>query len=202
MDFLNYFQIGSIVIVVCVVAIKVAYSWAATGVIPIAVLRGQGKWRIVELLSFLSVILWVSEVLLRALPPHRNLFPVTVRLGLLHTRVAHYLGVMLVVIGMIPFLLAYINFGTSWRIGIDRQTPGPLVTGGIFAVTRNPIYVAFILFFFGFFMINGTWFFLIFALLAVVAIHFQILREEEFLKQRYGSSYANYSARTARYLIW
>jgi protein-S-isoprenylcysteine O-methyltransferase Ste14 len=202
MDFLNYFQIGSIVIVVCVVAIKVAYSWAATGVIPIAVLRGQGKWRIVEFLSFLAVILWVVEVLLLALPPNRNLFPLTLKIGLLHARVAHYLGVMLVVFGMIPFLLAYINFGTSWRIGIDRKTPGTLVTEGIFAVTRNPIYVAFILFFFGFFLINGTWFFLIFALLAVVAIHFQILREEEFLQQQYGLSYADYSARTARYLIW
>ena len=202
MDFFNYFQIASIVIVLCIVASKVAYSWAATGVIPIAILRGQGKWLILEFLSSLSVILWVMEVLLRALPPHRSLFPVTVKIGLLHTRLANYVGVMLVVFGMIPFLLAYINFGNSWRIGIDRKTPGTLVTGGIFAVTRNPIYVACILFFFGVLLINGTWFFLIFALLAVVAIHFQILREEEFLKKHYGVSYAEYSARTARYLIW
>ena len=46
------------------------------------------------------------------------------------------------------------------------------------------------------------WFFLIFALLAVVAIHFQILREEEFLRKQYGADYAEYHRRTARYLIW
>ena len=76
------------------------------------------------------------------------------------------------------------------------------MTGGIFGITRNPIYVAFILFFFGIFLINGTWFFLICALLAVVALHFQILREEEFLTKQYGQSYEEYCRRAARYLIW
>jgi protein-S-isoprenylcysteine O-methyltransferase Ste14 len=202
MGFLNYFQIATIVIVICVIASKVVYSWAATGINPIAILRGKGKWRILELLSFLAVGLWVLEVLLRAFQPGRDLFPSMVKVGLLHTQVANVLGVMLIAFGMVIFLFAFLNFGTSWRIGIDRASPGTLVTGGIFAFTRNPIYVAFILFFFGFFLINGTWFFLIFALLAVIAFHFQILREEEFLKKQYGPSYAAYSAQTARYLFW
>ncbi len=202
MRFLNYFQLAAMVIVVCVIGTKVVYSRAATGINPIAILRGHGKWRIVELLAFVAVNLWVLEVLLRSLRPEHDLLPALVNMPVLQTPVAKYLGVALVVCGMIPFLLAFINFGTSWRIGIDRKTPGTLVTTGIFAVTRNPIYLAFILFFFGFFLINGTWFFLIFALLAVVAIHFQVLREEEFLKRQYGASYAKYAARTARYLIW
>ena len=124
------------------------------------------------------------------------------QLGFLQTQAAKTLGVVLILLGMIPFVLAYVSFGTSWRIGIDQDTPGSLVTGGIFAITRNPIYVGFILFLLGIFLLNGTWFFLIFTLLAVVAIHFQILREEEFLRKHYGQSYEEYCKRAARYLTW
>ena len=202
MGFTNYLQIALIIAVVCVIVGKALSSWAATGIFPVVIGRGKGAWRIIELLSFLAVILWVVEVLLRALQTRFDLFPDAVGLAVLQTHAARVIGVVLLFAGLIPFILAFVNFGTSWRIGIDRKTPGALVTGGIFTVTRNPIYVAFILFFFGVFLINGSWFFLIFALLAVVAIHFQIVREEEFLQKQYGAEYAAYCARTARYLIW
>lgn len=202
MGFFNYFQIIVLLIVICVIVSKALYSWRATGIFPIVIGRGQGAWRIIEVLSFLAFILWVTEVLLRAFRSRLDIFPDRLHLGFFQTDAAKILGVVLVVIGLIPFILAFLDFGTSWRIGIDRQTPGALVTGGIFAVTRNPIYVGVVLFFFGIFFMNGTWFFLIFALLAVVAIHFQILREEEFLKKQYGQSYREYCRRVARYLIW
>ena len=202
MGFLNYFQIALVVVVVCVIGSKVVYSWSATGINPIVIGRGQGVWRVLELLSFLALILWVVEVLLRAFRSRFDIFSDAIGLAVLQSQAARTFGLLLLILGMIPFILAFVNFGTSWRIGIDRKTPGTLVTSGIFAVTRNPIFVAFILFLFGVFLINGTWFFLIFALLAVLAIHLQILREEEFLKQQYGDAYEQYCQRAARYLIW
>jgi len=202
MGFFNYFQVAVLIIVLGVIVTKALHSWLTTGVNPIVIGRGQGKWRIVEVASFLALILWVVEVLLRAFQSRFDLFPDPLRFGFLHTSAAKTFGVALVLLGMIPFVLAYVSFGTSWRIGIDRNRPGSLVTGGIFAVTRNPIYVGFIPFFLGIFLLNGTWFFLIFALLAVVTMHFQILREEEFLRKHYGQSYKEYCTRVARYLIW
>lgn len=202
MSFLQYFQLATIFILLCTIASKAIYSWSVTGVFPIVIGRGKGAWRIIELLSFLALILWVTEVLLRAFQSRFDLFPGPVNATLLHSQVVRPLGVVLVTLGLILFILAFVNFGTSWRIGIDRKTPGQLVTGGIFALTRNPIYVAAITIFFGIFLLNGTWFFLIFALLAIVAIHFQILREERFLLKQYGTDYAEYCTRAARYLIW
>jgi protein-S-isoprenylcysteine O-methyltransferase Ste14 len=202
LGFLNYFQLATVIIVVCAIATKALYSWRVTGVFPIVIGRGKGAWRIIELLSFVALILLVSEVLLRALRSRFDMFPDPINVTLLHSQPARILGVMLILLGLILFLLAFLNFGTSWRIGIDRKTPGSLVTDGVFTLSRNPIYVAFITIFFGIFLINGTWFFLIFALLAVVFIHFQILREEEFLKKQYGRSYDEYCQRAARYLIW
>jgi protein-S-isoprenylcysteine O-methyltransferase Ste14 len=202
MGFVNYFETALIIVVVCVIVSKALYSWTATGVFPIVIGRGRGAWRVIELLSFLALILWMVEVFLRAQRSRHDLFPDPVGLPVLQTPAAGIIGAVLLAIGLIPFILAFVNFGTSWRIGIDRKTPGALVTGGIFRVTRNPIYVGFILFSFGIFLINATWFFLIFTLLALVAIHFQILREEAFLKKQYGADYAAYCARTARYLVW
>ena len=202
MTFFNYFQLIVMLIVLGVIVSKAIYSWRVTGIFPIVIGRGKGKWRLLEGLAFLALIVWITEILLRAFRARFDISPDRLHLGFFQTDAARIIGVALILIGLIPFILAFVNFGTSWRIGIDRQTPGVLVTGGIFSLTRNPIYVGFILFFFGIFFLNSTWFFLIYALLAVVAIHFQVLREEEFLKKQYGQSYEEYSRRVARYLFW
>jgi len=202
MSFFDYFQVIVLLIVICVIVGKALYSWSLTGIFPIVIGRGKGAWRVIELLSFGALILWVTEVLLGAFQSHFDIFPDRINVTLLQLPAVKTIGVLLILLGLILFLLAFFNFGTSWRIGIDRKTPGSLVTGGVFGITRNPIYVAFIAIFSGIFLINGTWFFLIFSLLAVVAIHFQILREEEFLKQQYGESYEEYRRHAPRYLIW
>lgn len=74
-----------------------------------------------------------------------------------------------------------------------------LVTTGIFAISRNPIFIFLDLYFIGTFLINGTLSFLIAAVLAVVGNHNQIVREEKFLASRYGKPYQDYRVRTPRY---
>src|SRR6185436_3674770 len=85
-------------------------------------------------------------------------------------------GVVLISGGLIVFILAFFNFGDSWRVGVDYEKPGALVTRGIFVITRNPIYVFINAWFIGTLLINGTVIFLVFALLALAAQHWQILR--------------------------
>jgi protein-S-isoprenylcysteine O-methyltransferase Ste14 len=200
MSFFDYFQIAIVALVPCVIVSKAIYLRVSTGINPIVIGRGKGAWRIVEIVSLGALLLWMAEVVLRALHSPLDLFPQT--LGLSIKTPVKIVGVVLLSLGLLTFILAFFNFGDSWRIGIDRKKPGALVTTGIFGVTRNPIYVAFDLFFVGMFLLNGTWFFLIFGLLAAVAIHFQILREEDYLRKQYGEAFRDYCERTARYLIW
>ena len=202
MSFFDYLQISIAVILLCVIATKAIYLRVVTGVNPIVVGRGKGTWRIVEILSLGSLLLWITEVVLHAVHSRYDIFPQKVNVAVLGAAAVKIAGVVLVSLGLITFILAFLNFGNSWRIGIDRKKPGALVTKGIFSITRNPIYLAFDLLSFGMFLMNGTWFFLIFALLAAVACHFQILREEEFLRRQYGQEFADYCRRTPRYLIW
>jgi protein-S-isoprenylcysteine O-methyltransferase Ste14 len=95
---------------------------------------------------------------------------------------------------------ALASFGSSWRVGIDQESPGSLVTRGVFAYTRNPIFVSMDTFFIGTFFVQGTVFFLAAAIIAVAATHFQILQEETFLARTYGSDYQRYRTAVPRYL--
>jgi len=73
------------------------------------------------------------------------------------------------------------------------------VTRGIFAVSRNPIYVGFFVFLLGQFLVFPSWTPLIALGVATVVFHRQVLREEEFMRQRYGQEYAEYCGRVRRY---
>ncbi len=81
-----------------------------------------------------------------------------------------------------------------------RRTPGPLVTGGVFAWTRNPIYVSFELFVLGTFLVLGRLSFLAIAAVMGVLLDDQIRREERFLAEAHGAPYREYCARVGRYV--
>ena len=202
MTFLDYFQLTIVAVIICVIAFKAIYLRVTTGINPIVVFRTQGAWRIVEFVALAALISWVVEVILHASHSRFDFAPERVHIALLRTPTIKILGEAIAVSGLVIFILAFLSFGDSWRIGIDRKTAARLVTGGIFSISRNPIYVAFNLLFIGVFLMNGTWFFLIFVFLAILAVHMQTLREEKFLAQCYGEEYEQYRRRTPRYLIW
>ena len=51
-----------------------------------------------------------------------------------------WVGIILCVLGLILFLLGLISFGKSFRVGIDEDRHGTLVTTGVFAFSRNPLH--------------------------------------------------------------
>ena len=109
-------------------------------------------------------------------------------------------GVALCALGLVCFLLSLTAFGKSFRVGIDEDHPGALVTSGIFALSRNPIYVSFILVFCGIFLILANWVLLLYFAAVTALIHRQILREEASLKKIYGAAYSDYCQKTRRYI--
>jgi protein-S-isoprenylcysteine O-methyltransferase Ste14 len=201
MTFFDYFQIASVVIFLLIIASRVVYMLTTRGVNPIAIGGGKkGLVLIVELLAFGGLLLWMIEVVAFSLHADFHIFPSPLDMVLIDSNVARIAGVVLVSIGLLVFMAAFVSFGDSWRVGFDVNTPGALVTGGIFAFSRNPIYLFLDLWFIGIFLLNGRLIFLIFALLTLVVIHWQILQEETFLTKLYGQPYDEYREGTRRYL--
>jgi len=119
---------------------------------------------------------------------------------LFSNEVASWIGVVLCMIGLLLFLLSLISFGKSFRVGIDEEKPGALITTGIFAISRNPIYVAFGSILFGIFLILPNWILLLYLIAGFWLFNRQVLREEDSLKRIYGNEYVEYCKKVLRYL--
>jgi protein-S-isoprenylcysteine O-methyltransferase Ste14 len=203
MNFFDHFQIASVAIVLLIFAGRASYLRFSRNINPIAIGGGKkGLLLAVELMAVLGLVAWIIEVLLYALHSSFRIFSKSLDSQLLSSLTAKSVGVSLVTSGLILLGLAYVSFGDSWRVGFDVKRPGALVKTGVFAMSRNPIYVFLDLWFIGTFLINGTLIFLIFAGLALAVLHWQILQEEEFLLRLYGQPYQSYCAKTGRYLYW
>jgi protein-S-isoprenylcysteine O-methyltransferase Ste14 len=110
-----------------------------------------------------------------------------------------WLGVALCAAGLALMLVTLASFGKSFRVGIDADEPDELVMSGVFAFTRNPIYVAFGIILIGQFLILPHWILLLYLVAGVALFHRQVLREETFLAVRYGEAYRSYCERVPRY---
>jgi len=109
-------------------------------------------------------------------------------------------GVFFCLAGLALLLWSIISFGQNFRVGIDSDAPGKLITSGAFAFSRNPIYVAFASILVGQFMNFPNWILLVYTSAALWLFHRQVLREEDFLKKHYSMEFAEYCNRVRRYL--
>ena len=203
MVFFDYLQIASVVVFMLVITSRAIFMIVSRGINPIVIGGGKkGLVRIVELLSFGGLVLWIIELLLYAVHADFHIFPAPLNQVLIDSQISRIMGAILLIVGLLFFLGAFVSFGDSWRVGFDTKTPGKLVTGGIFAFSRNPIYVFLDLWFISVFLMNGRLIFLIFAILTLIVIHWQILQEEDFLSKLYHEPYHRYRSQTGRYIIW
>jgi protein-S-isoprenylcysteine O-methyltransferase Ste14 len=127
-------------------------------------------------------------------------FPTVSRQELFHSETVSWAGVLLCLAGLLLMLLSLVSFGKSFRVGIDSDNPDKLVTSGIFALSRNPIYVAFWFVLLGQFLLFSNWVLSIYLVAATWLFRRQVLREEEYLRSHYGQQYAEYCDRVRRYL--
>ena len=117
-----------------------------------------------------------------------------------HLEIISWIGVLFCAAGLLLLLWSLIALGKSFRVGIDTEHPDKLITTGVFAFSRNPIYVAFASILLGQFLIFSNWILLIYLCAGIWLFHRQVLREEDYLKKHYGKEYLEYCNRVRRYL--
>ncbi len=200
LDFFDVFQLAGLGIFLFAVVLRAVSVARKARRMPIHLsLRHNGVQHGIVLLLFIGVNLWAAMILLHVLRPDRRFLS-----ALLDSRWVmpwvQSVGVALILGGFALFVLGLRALGGSWRLGIDEQHPGALITTGVYAFSRHPIYLFFNLYFLGTFLLNGAVIFLGFWLFAAVMLHLQMLQEERFLIRVHGSAYLDYTQATHRYL--
>ena len=109
-------------------------------------------------------------------------------------------GGALIVLALALFVSAVGGFR---RAGTPLRTHAPsttLVTTGVYAHIRNPIYVAFLLLLISISITAPSDWLFASALAFMLVIHVGVvLREERYLETKFGDAYRSYKARTPRY---
>lgn len=111
-----------------------------------------------------------------------------------------WIGLMVASLGMAVFLISMITMRDSWRAGIPEKDKTELVTVGIYRFSRNPAFLGFDMMYIGLLLCYFNWVHLLFVACAVIMLHLQILQEEEYLLNAFGSAYQEYKNNTSRYL--
>lgn len=171
-------------------------TWRRTRVFPVVFHReAETAQRVVgTLLGLLLAALAAWSVLCAWLDPGR--------LGILPLGMEwRALGWVLFIGGLVLSLVAQAQMGASWRIGIDDRAT-PLVTGGLFALCRNPIFSGMFLTLAGVVLIApAPWLFLACAV-ALALVSLQVRLEERHLAGLHGIAYMSYASRVGRFVPW
>jgi protein-S-isoprenylcysteine O-methyltransferase Ste14 len=121
--------------------------------------------------------------------------------GVLDHRWVQICGLVTAVVGIVAVLAAQLDMGASWRIGVDPAERTTLVTGGAFAVSRNPIFTAMAVTSAGLTLMAPNPVAVIATAALLAALHLQVRRvEEPYLLGVHGVAYATYAARVGRFL--
>lgn len=160
--------------------------------------KGDTLQRYLESVLVLGIPALCLDVILNAVSPELVEQHLAVRL-LRRSVIVGALGFASVTIGLLVCGAAVRDMGASWRMGVDRLSPGPLVTGGLFRRMRHPIYAGMLLITTGMALLTADVLSIATAGAAWVGLPIQARLEEEFLVSRYGDAYRHHQSRSGRF---
>lgn len=110
-------------------------------------------------------------------------------------------GLVIAVLAFVAIPAAQAAMGASWRVGVDAAERTTLVTSGIFAVVRNPVFTAMIAAVAGITMMTPTWAQILVLAAVFAGIELQVrMVEEPYLQATHGDVYVGYAQRTGRFV--
>ncbi len=171
--------------------------YRSTGINPIRLPRSDDARGYVGRMFKSLLGLCLVYLCLQSFAPHIELvFP---PMAWLDNFVVQVLGWLVLSISGIMLIWAQAQMGESWRIGLDADTPGPLVVHGLFARSRNPIFLSMRLNLLGLMCLLPNLFSLLLLVCGELLIQIQVRLEEAHLPLIYGEAYEAYRAQVPRW---
>jgi protein-S-isoprenylcysteine O-methyltransferase Ste14 len=108
-----------------------------------------------------------------------------------------------VVVGSVLLLVGVPMLVVAVRAAMRAYNQDRLATTGIFGLTRDPVYAAWIVFIIpGLVLLSRSWPLLLTPVVAYIVFKRSIRRENDYLKQRFGDAYRDYRSRASGLLPW
>jgi len=137
----------------------------------------------------------VIAVLLLALP--RLPFGFLSERMLPATRLVFFVGLALVLAGLLFTVWARVFLGRNWSGIVTLKQDHELVRGGPYRWVRHPIYSGLLLAIAGSAVVRGEWRGLLALVIAIAALWRKLRLEERWLGEAFGDEYAKYRAEVA-----
>jgi protein-S-isoprenylcysteine O-methyltransferase Ste14 len=111
------------------------------------------------------------------------------------------IGGVLAMASIIITIAAFIQFGRAHTSVMPYKPTTAIIESGLFALTRNPLYLAMTIAYVGITLIVNTVWPLLLLPLALLMMHRGVIvREEQYLEQKFGDPYLSYKSRVRRWL--
>lgn len=173
-------------------------AWKRTGINPYALGNGDTVHDFVGKLFRLTLI--ATAVIVFVFTLSEWFYGMLVPISYMESPFLVVIGLVLLLLALIWVLVAQLQMGDSWRIGIDEKSTSLLVQNGLFGVSRNPIFLGMLIMLIGMLLILPTAATLVITVLGFVLIHVQVRLEEAFLLEKFGEDYRRYQARVRRWI--
>ncbi len=113
--------------------------------------------------------------------------------------VLDYLSYALLVIAAVLIVSSFLSLGKSTRLGLPTDQTR-LKTGGVYRLSRNPMYVGFHALTLAAIFSTGNPVVLVLGVYSIVVYHFIIAGEERHLLAVFGTAYSQYQASVRKYI--
>ena len=166
----------------------------------VGVVPEQGRERLMGLAWIPVVILWLALPLLAAQRPQSG-FAVPAWALATDWWILVRGGAAIVAVGSLAATVkCWARMGKDWRMAVTAEPTQPLITDGLFARIRHPIYAFSILLMLSTMIILPTPVMLMVGTAHITLMLLKARNEERHLLAHHGAAYADYLARTGRFV--
>ena len=110
-------------------------------------------------------------------------------------------GIVLIIIGIGFIVLARREFAYFSQPTDPGHPTSKVVKTGVFAISRNPLYLASVIVFLGLALaLNMLWAVVMLLLSIIICLYVLIIPEEQYLAEKFGEEYKEYTASVHRWL--